>query len=136
MLNETKILTMIRNSAINRYAGELRKWEDFPEGGYLYTPMDEDQIRDLLAMLWGPLAHPRMIEQAFQTLITDGAQHWPKGWCQEDQEAEDRAKLFVLDHQIECAERYLRNLKRKARRLTERVQDADYQAELKAATTG
>jgi hypothetical protein len=121
MLDEIKMLTMMRDSVINRYAGDLRKWDNFREGGCLYTPLDTDNIRDLLVTSWGKLVHPQMIEQAFRTLIKDGTEHWPKASCQEDLDEEARRELDSLGHEIEQTEQYLRNLKRRARRLAKRV---------------
>jgi hypothetical protein len=52
--------------------------------GYIYTPLDEDTVCELLTDLWGALLTREAIEEAFKRLTEDGASEWPRAWCQDD----------------------------------------------------
>ena len=76
---------MIENSIIERYSGDLRKWEDpRMKRADTYTPLDTDAIRELLTTLWGEHVTTQTIERVFEMLVEDGAKQWPLAWCEED----------------------------------------------------
>jgi hypothetical protein len=80
---------------IARYNGDLERHED-PRGkrGDFYTPLDTNNIRELLIELWGERLTANAIEDAFLRLTEDGAESWPHGWCDDDI-AEDEAVRFA-----------------------------------------
>jgi hypothetical protein len=78
------LLMLLENAIIERYDSELQKDEDPRTGGNIYTPLDTDALHALAKGLWGNLVHPSLIEVAVESLIEDGAEHWPHGWCEED----------------------------------------------------
>jgi hypothetical protein len=77
--------TIIDASIITRYDSELER-NDNPDGGYTYTPSDHTALRKIIISLWGKLLAPEAIEDAFTRLVEDGAEEWPHGWCDDDEE--------------------------------------------------
>lgn len=79
--------TLIDDLIIAKYNGDLERWWDDRECRYHYTPVDTDDIRDLLTKLWGDLLSKEACDDAFLRLTEDGAEEWPHAYC-EDEEAE------------------------------------------------
>src|SRR5262245_29200326 len=88
---------MIDASIVARYESELERHDDCDRkgvfDGYFYTPLDTDRIRELLTMLWGDLLTAEAIEDAFTRLTKDGAGEWPRGYCEEDEDEKEQARL-------------------------------------------
>jgi hypothetical protein len=114
--DEDKLLALIENSIIARYSGELEKHEA-DDGAVTFTPLDTDDIRDLLTTLWGGHITPQALELVFETLVTDGAEAWPQAYCEEVDDAERERRLASLDHEIEYAEEHVKKLKDERDRL-------------------
>jgi hypothetical protein len=77
---------MIDESIIAEYDGDLERWDDERDGGYNYTPLDTDHIRDLLTKLWGELLSKEALDDAFLRLTEDGAAGWPCAYCEDDED--------------------------------------------------
>jgi hypothetical protein len=90
---------IIRESIVARYDGSLERDTDANDGGFVYTPLDEDLIRSLLVTLWEDLLSPQEIDTAYDHIITYGADKWPKAWCQEDVDDEEEMRLSLLDQE-------------------------------------
>jgi hypothetical protein len=92
---ECQFETLVDQSIRDRYDGDLERWDDIRDGGYAYTPLETDRVRDLLNSLWGRLLAPQAAEDAFERLTQDGADidAWPHGWCQEDEDERPPLRL-------------------------------------------
>jgi hypothetical protein len=103
---ESTLLDLIIGSVIARYDGEVEDHEWHKNGYTTCLPLDTDHIRDLLTELWSDLAAPWVLDLAFDRLTEDGAESWPHGW----HEAEDERELFFEalreDHERELAEEH------------------------------
>jgi hypothetical protein len=75
---------LVDASVVARYEGDLERGEDPKTGGVYYVPLDD--VRDVLMALWGELLTPQAIEDTVERLTTEGAEYWPHGWCEEDEE--------------------------------------------------
>jgi hypothetical protein len=118
-LDEDKLFALIENSIIARYSGDLERHED-PRGkrADTYTPLDTDAIRELLVTLWGEHITAQALELVFETLTMEGAEEWPQAWCEEVDAAERERRLASLDHEIECVEEQIKELKDEQDRLS------------------
>jgi hypothetical protein len=105
---EHQFFTLIETSIIERYTSDLERSED-PRGKYAdtYIPLDTDHIRELLTTLWGELVSAETIERVYATLVKDGAEKWPLGWCEEEIAREREDRLSHLDYETECGEEHL-----------------------------
>src|SRR5262249_28818559 len=112
---ECELSELIAQSIIKRYSGDLEKHADKYETGLVtYTPLDTDDIRDLLTTLWGAHITAEKLEDVFETLTKDGAEHWPDAWCEEDLEYERGQcgrKNNRLDNEIKYVESRLAMLR-------------------------
>jgi hypothetical protein len=116
----TRFYELIETPIIERYAGDLERHE-CEDGTVTYTPLDTDTIRELLITLWGDLVSETTINGVYDDLITDGAEQWPRAHCEEDIAYERKERLTRLDHDIECTETHLAELKQEARTLLPKV---------------
>jgi Glu-tRNA(Gln) amidotransferase subunit E-like FAD-binding protein len=103
---------LVENSIIARYSGNLEKHECPRDLTITYTPLDTDDVRELLTALWGEHLAAEAIESVFENLTTDGAEEWPQARCEEDLEAERESRLSIIDHDVECAEAQVRKSKK------------------------
>jgi hypothetical protein len=78
--------TMIDDSIVKRYDGDLDRLGEGRHGETCYRPLDTDRIRRLLVDLWGNLLTPETINEAFDRLMEE-QDDWPHGYCEEDEEA-------------------------------------------------
>jgi hypothetical protein len=112
---EFKLSELIEKSITERYSGELERHED--ERGkmpVMYTPLDTDDIRNVLIKLWGKYVTAETLKGVFNVLTQDGAEHWPNAWCKEDLEYEREQRgreIDRLDTEIEYAESRLATLR-------------------------
>jgi hypothetical protein len=107
---EIGLLDLIEQSIIRRYDGDLERREDPRcKRADTYTPLDTDTIRTLLTTLWGGRVSAETIEEVFDRLTTDGAEQWPKAWCEEDLEIERNQRLARIEYEIECVEQRIKN---------------------------
>ena len=83
----TAFETLIDDSIVAEYNGDLNRWWDERDGGYIYTPLDSDHVRELLVKLWGEILTSEAIDDAFVRLTEDGAREWPRAYCEEDKES-------------------------------------------------
>jgi hypothetical protein len=93
---ETAFEVLIDASVRKRYTGDLNRFWDARDGGYVYVPLDVSNIRDLLTEIWGDLLSYEASEDAFFRLTEDGADldEWPLAWCEED---DDEVQLATAD---------------------------------------
>jgi hypothetical protein len=77
---------LIDQSIISRYDGDLRRLGPDQDGGSNYVPLDVERVSDLLTALWGRHLSPGTITAALIRLTQDGADYWPHGWCEDDEE--------------------------------------------------
>jgi hypothetical protein len=112
------LIDLITNSIIQIYAGDLERsaCED-RHGAFIYTPLDVDNIRDLLTKHWGELVEPPVLDEAFERLTEDGAEHWPKAWCDEDLDEEADRHLRDLDYEDHLIEEREEALAKEQKRL-------------------
>lgn len=81
---EDKLFALIENSIIARYSGDLERHEDpRMKRAETFTPLDAGAVRELLTTLWGEHITPQALELVFETLVTDGAEAWPRARYQE-----------------------------------------------------
>jgi hypothetical protein len=113
---ELDLLLLIERSIIERYEGDLEKHDDPQNGGCLYTPLDTDNIRELVVSLWGELVHSEVLENAINRLTEHGAEVWPRGYCEEDIEAKNIERSKCHDYDSECCDTAIRKLRRKLER--------------------
>jgi hypothetical protein len=106
LAEQDQFFAVIETSIVDRYSGDLERCED---GAYI--ALDTDAIRELLTTNWGTLVSAETIECVYTTLVEDGVEQWPLGWCEEDIEREREQRLPALDYEIECAEDRLAKLK-------------------------
>ena len=78
------LLDLIANSIIQIYDSDLERYDDYRDGGFNYIPLDVDHIRDLLTKHWAEHVKESILDDAFERLTEEGAEHWPKAWCEED----------------------------------------------------
>jgi hypothetical protein len=107
-----QLLTLIEKSVVERYSGELGRREDPLDAGSFYLPIDTDAIRDLLNDMWGEHVTKESIDHVYTNLVENGAEEWPKAYCEEDLQYERDQRLSSIDNDIERAEEYVAKLKR------------------------
>ncbi len=88
---------VVTASITARYAGDLQRWWDERNGGVYYTPLDTDNIRELLTTLWGDFLTTEAIEEFATQLIVEGAENWPRTWCEEDEDEKEERQARDLD---------------------------------------
>jgi hypothetical protein len=108
--NEIELQILIENSIIERYEGDLERHET-ESGEITYIPLDVDNIHDLLTTGWGEYVAADTLEQIFKNLTEDGAEKWPKAYCEEDLDYEREQRASLIDYDIACAEVHLEKLK-------------------------
>ena len=86
---------MIDALVISRYDGDLQRLGPDQDGGINYVPLDVEGVSDLLTALWGGHLSPGTITAALIRLTQDGAEYWPHGWCEDDEE--EARSLATLD---------------------------------------
>ena len=112
------LCALIEHSIVERYSGELERHDDpCIKAEPHYVPLDTDAVRLLLNTLWGDFVAEQILDSVFATLIEDGAEHWPHGYCTEELEREREQKLSRVDHDIECVEKVLNKLKEQRNQL-------------------
>jgi hypothetical protein len=75
-----KLEKLIEASIVERYDGLLVQTGERYEGAS-YAPADTEDIRDLLAVLWGKFLTPQAIDDAFARLAD--VDDWPHGYREE-----------------------------------------------------
>jgi hypothetical protein len=111
---EGQLLALIEASIIARYSGDLKRHEDLRmKRGDTYTPLDTGAIRNLLTTLWDGPALAEITERALETLTKHGAKEWPRAWCDDHLDDDERwEKLDGIEQEIDRVEELLANLKR------------------------
>ena len=77
--------TMIDDSIVKRYDGDLDRLGEGRHGETWYRPLDPDYVSSLLVDLWGEILTPETINEAFDRLMEEQGE-WPRGYCKEDEE--------------------------------------------------
>ena len=77
--------SMIDDSIVRRYDGDLKRLGEGRHGEIWYRPLDPDYVSTLLIDLWGELLTPEAINEAFDRLMEEQGD-WPRGYCEEDEE--------------------------------------------------
>jgi hypothetical protein len=111
------LLDLIANSIIQLYDGDLEKYDDCRDGGFIYTPIDVDNIRDLLTKHWGEHIKESILDDAFERLTEEGAEHWPKAWCEEDEADAADQRLRDIDYEWNLINERKQKLVRELKRL-------------------
>jgi hypothetical protein len=124
---EDSLRALIVDSIAQQYSSDVKRHEDpRMKRADWFTPLDTDEVRRLLDTLWGGLVSAQVIKSAFEWLTAFGAREWPKAWCDELlDEDEHWKKLEIIDHEIECAEAHIANLKRQSNELNIIKEDDD-----------
>ena len=117
------LLDLIANSIIQLYDGDLERYDNCRDGGFNYTPLDVDHIRDLLTKHWGEHVKESILNDAFERLTEEGAEHWPKAWCEEDLADEADQRLRDIDYEWNLINERKQKLMQELKRL-----EADEQA--------
>jgi hypothetical protein len=91
-----EVMEAVKVSIASQYDGELEVTEDW-EGSLHYTPLDDDRIRQLLIQEFGDVLSGAAIEEAFTELVNEGAEEWPKAWCQAWEEEQRDSLGIELD---------------------------------------
>jgi hypothetical protein len=120
------LLDLIANSIIQIYDGDLEKssCEDL-SGAFIYTPLDVDHIRDLLMKHWGEHVKQSVLDDAFERLTEEGAEHWPKAWCEEDEADAADQRLRDIDYEWNLINERKQKLVRELKRLEAEEQALD-----------
>jgi hypothetical protein len=117
------LLDLIANSIIQIYDSDLERYDDYRDGGFNYIPLDVDHIRDLLTKHWGEHVKESILNDAFERLTEEGAEHWPKAWCEEDLADEADQRLRDIDYEWNLINERKQKLMQELKRL-----EADEQA--------
>jgi hypothetical protein len=104
---QRQLVELIMRSITERYDGELECWADSYDGGPVYTPIDTDEIREMLVALWGERVSAEELDEAFYWLTRD-RNHWPHARCQADEDERRLSDLATDEERAELA-RYLRS---------------------------
>ena len=96
------LLDLIANSIIQLYDGDLERYDNCRDGGFNYTPLDVDHIRDLLTKHWAEHVKESILDDAFERLTEEGAEHWPKAWCEEDIAEGADERIRDIDYDEQC----------------------------------
>jgi hypothetical protein len=86
LAEESALESLIDQSIISRYDGDLERLGPDQDGGINRVPLDTEHVSDLLTALWGKYLNPGAITAALIRLTEDGAEHWPNAWCEDDEE--------------------------------------------------
>jgi hypothetical protein len=116
-MTRNALLDLIVTSVVQRYDGDLDKHEDPRDGGVTYTPNDTDHIRSLLMELWGALFTPKVLNDAYDQLIEEGAGAWPLAYCEEDLASTKERRLFAIDHDLELIDEREKEIREELQRL-------------------
>src|SRR5262245_34757108 len=90
-----EVMEAIKASIVARYNGDLERHINYDDRDYYYTPLDTDHIRHLLINHFGDALSGAAIEEVFDAL--DGAEKWPRAFCEEDFEEEHERLGGELD---------------------------------------
>jgi hypothetical protein len=117
LTEQTALETLIDDSIVARYEGDLERIDEYCGVCGTYLPLDEDNIRELLTAFWGEHVTAETLDAAFDRLTQFGADEWPRAWCEEDIREEKDRRLRSIDYDIQCAEEQLANLRKEAEEL-------------------
>jgi hypothetical protein len=103
---EDRVREAIKAAVIARYDGEVARHDSMNQDGDVtwYTPLDGDDVRNLLWGLWGDWLTEETLERLAKALIEDGAEKWPLAHCEKDEEEAERERLDLLDHEERARE--------------------------------
>jgi hypothetical protein len=77
--------TMIDDSIVERYDGNLDRLGEGRHGEICYRPLDPDYVGRVLVELWGDRLTPEAINAAFDRLMEEHDE-WPHGYCEDDED--------------------------------------------------
>jgi hypothetical protein len=101
------LIDLIIKAVVARYDGDLTRSDEDPrDGSITYRPNDTDHIRRLLTETWGALVKRAVLDDAYDRLTEEGAEHWPQAWCEEDLADERERQLRAIDRQEAEIERW------------------------------
>jgi hypothetical protein len=98
---ERALIDLVKASIVGRYNGPLERQGMCCGGDIFFTPVDLDQIRELLENLWGKFLSEDALEKVFMLLVEEGAEDWPHGYEHTEEEAVKAA--FKADWAAESA---------------------------------
>jgi hypothetical protein len=81
---ECALMDLVTASIVKRYNGPLERQGMGCQGDIFYTPVDLDQIRELLATLWGEFLKGDTLENALLIIDEEGCTDWSHGYEEED----------------------------------------------------
>jgi hypothetical protein len=76
-------LKLIIESTTSRYVGDLESGDDAHNGGVVYWPSDKEEVREILADLWGAFLPAGIRDQIAEYLVegTPDPHDWPNAFC-------------------------------------------------------